>query len=69
MRRVLTTGCGIAHLKDAKLRLTEEELQVRIATDPPLAWNPDFIKMISDPANAFWVHKILDAVMADTKVN
>jgi hypothetical protein len=69
MRRVLTAGCGIVHLKDAKLALTEEELQVRIATNPPLPWNPDFIKMMSDPANAFWVRKILDAAMADAKVN
>ncbi|KAF8595606.1 hypothetical protein BDV93DRAFT_514834 [Ceratobasidium sp. AG-I] len=68
VRCILTTGCGIERLKHAKLGLTKEELQERIATDPPLRWCPDFLKSVNDPSNAFWIHKIMSGTMSDSKV-
>lgn len=68
MRRVLTKGCGIQRLKHAQLGLTDEELQEWISTDPDLPWRHDFLKSIDDPANTFWVDKILTETMSDTKV-
>ncbi|KAG8731516.1 hypothetical protein FRC10_001658 [Ceratobasidium sp. 414] len=67
VRHVLTAGCCIERLKDAQLGLTEGELEERISNDPPLPWRPDFLKLISDPANKFWLGKILPEVMKDTK--
>ncbi|KAG8715044.1 hypothetical protein FRC09_016975 [Ceratobasidium sp. 395] len=67
VRRVIKDGCKIAHLKDAKLGLDEEELQDRIDNDPELPWRPDFLKSMSDALNKFWVDKILDATMANPK--
>lgn len=69
MRRVLTKGCGIERLKHAQLGLTDEELQERIATNPGLPWRPDFLKSVDDPANTFWVGKILGETMGDPKVS
>jgi hypothetical protein len=69
MRRILCAGCGIEHLKEAQLGLTEEELEKRVEEDPPLAWRPDFLKMIDDSTNEFWVKKILDEVMRDEEVS
>ncbi|KAG9122210.1 hypothetical protein FRC07_001517 [Ceratobasidium sp. 392] len=67
VRGIITSGCKIKNLKNAQLRLTNEELQDRIANDPPLPWRPNFIKMMDDSDNEFWVKKILDATMANEK--
>ncbi|KAG9121153.1 hypothetical protein FRC07_003016 [Ceratobasidium sp. 392] len=61
-------NCEIAHLKDAKLPLSNKELQECIANQPDLPWHPDFLKSIKYPANKFWVDKILEATMTDLKL-
>ncbi|KAG8773216.1 hypothetical protein FRC12_002657 [Ceratobasidium sp. 428] len=67
VRKVIKDGCKISHLKDAKLGLSEEDLQYRIENDPELPWRPDFLKSMSDSANKFWLDKILDATMENPK--
>ncbi|KAG9124516.1 hypothetical protein FRC07_011326 [Ceratobasidium sp. 392] len=53
--------------KVMQLPLSDEELQDRIANQPDLPRHPNFLKSIDDPANKFWVNKILDATMKDPK--
>ncbi|KAG8699105.1 hypothetical protein FRC08_005503 [Ceratobasidium sp. 394] len=65
VRRIIKTGCGLKNLKDAKPGLSHEELQERIANNPALPWRPDWLKLIDDEANKYWVDKILDATMDD----
>ncbi|KAG9082076.1 hypothetical protein FRC06_005254, partial [Ceratobasidium sp. 370] len=67
VRRIIKTGCSIRHLKEAKLSLTDEELEERVTNDPPLPWRPDWLKSIDDSANEFWVDKILGAAINDAK--
>ncbi|KAG8693455.1 hypothetical protein FRC09_010493 [Ceratobasidium sp. 395] len=67
VRRIIKGGCRIKHLRNAQLGLSDEELKDRIANDPDLPWRPDFMKLIDNPDNQFWVKKILDATMTDVK--
>ncbi|KAF8741287.1 hypothetical protein RHS02_04367, partial [Rhizoctonia solani] len=56
-------------LKDARLGLTPEQLQERMRTNPPVPWDPDWLKSIDDTANKFWRDKMILAVLTDDKVS
>ncbi|KAG8723042.1 hypothetical protein FRC09_004983 [Ceratobasidium sp. 395] len=64
---IITSGCKIKRLKNAQFGLINEELQDRIADDPPLPWRSGLIKVMDDSDNEFWVKNILYAAMANEK--
>ncbi|KAF8761183.1 hypothetical protein RHS01_01263 [Rhizoctonia solani] len=66
--QIILRACGMEQLKDAQLGLTPEQLQERMRTNPPVPWDPDWLKSIDDAANKFWRDKMILAVLTDDKV-
>ncbi|GAB1526732.1 hypothetical protein RhiTH_009904 [Rhizoctonia solani] len=67
--KIILRACGMEQLKDARLGLTPEQLQERMRTNPPVPWDPDWLKSIDDAANKFWRDKMILAVLTDDKVS
>ncbi|QRW22826.1 hypothetical protein RhiXN_07862 [Rhizoctonia solani] len=65
--KIILWACGMEQLKDARLGLTPEQLQERMRTNPPVPWDPDWLKSINDAANKFWRDKMILAVLTDDK--
>ncbi|KAG9091543.1 hypothetical protein FRC06_000522 [Ceratobasidium sp. 370] len=67
VRRTVYNGCAVDHMKDFQLGLSDGELRRRQEEDPDEPWRPDFLKSIDDPANDFWVSKILATALKDAE--
>ncbi|KAG9075790.1 hypothetical protein FRC06_009886, partial [Ceratobasidium sp. 370] len=67
VRRTIYNGCAVDHMKDFQLGLSDGELRRRQEEDPDEPWHPDFLKSIDDPANDFWVSKILVTALKDAE--